>query len=76
MYRVTVLTSGKYDNVALGARYCFTKRSARDLIDNFLEVNCEIEVEKFIRLCDDVFCWSDRADDKVLKHYEEKMWEV
>lgn len=59
MYRVVVKNGGKYNNVMLGARYCFTKRSVVDLAANFMSVECECKVEKFVRLHSDIFAWSD-----------------
>jgi hypothetical protein len=59
MYRVVVKTRGKYNNVMLGARYCFTKRSIVDLASHFMSVECECQVEKFVRLHRDIFSWSD-----------------
>mgnify|MGYP003441119226 CR=1 FL=1 len=59
MYRVVVKTRGKYNNVMLGARYCFTKRSIVSLASHFMSVECECQVEKFVRLHRDIFCWSD-----------------
>ena len=59
MYRVVVKSSGKYNNVMLGARYCLTKRSIVSLASQFMEVECECKVEKFVRLHRDIFCWSD-----------------
>ena len=59
MYRVIVESRGKYNNVILGARYCFTKRSVINLAAQFMAVECECKVEKFVRLHYDIFCWSD-----------------
>lgn len=59
MYRVVVKNKGKYNNVALGARYCFTKRSVIELATHFMSVECECKVEKFVRLHHDIFCWSE-----------------
>lgn len=59
MYRVIVKNSGKYNNVVLGARYCFTKRSIIDLVAQFMAVECECKVEKLVRIHHDIFCWSD-----------------
>lgn len=58
MYRVVVKSRGKYDNASLGARYCFTKRSVINLAAHFIAEECECEVEKFIRIHHDIFCWS------------------
>lgn len=58
MYRVTVKTRGKHNNAVLGARYCFTKRSAINLAVTFTRAECEFEVEKLVRLYGDVFAWS------------------
>ena len=63
MYKVTVKTRGKYNNVVLGARYCFTKRSAIDLAATFANVKCEFDVEKWTRLNKDIFCWSDEVSE-------------
>lgn len=73
MYRVIAKTSGKYNNVVLGARYCFTKKSAATLAALFHVDECDYEVEKFVRLHDDVFCWSDSA---VSEKVWEKMWKI
>lgn len=58
MYKVTVKTRGKHNNAALGARYCFTKRSVIGLAVNFTRAECEFEVEKFTRCHGDIFAWS------------------
>ena len=70
MYRIIIKSSGKYNNARPGERYCFTKKSAIHLIQIFLDHECEIEVEKFVRLHGDVFCWTDYdEDDKVFDYY-------
>ena len=56
MYKITILTKGKYD-VTLGDRYALTKRNARELINYCFEWGCDFAVAKFIR-CGGVFCWS------------------
>ena len=58
MYRVVVESRGKYNNVVLGARYCLTKRSIVHLAANFMALECECRVEKFVRIHRDIFCWS------------------
>ena len=58
MYKVTVKSRGKYNNVVPGARYCFTKRSAIDLAVTFANVECEFDVEKMTHLNRDIFCLS------------------
>lgn len=68
MYRVIVKSRGKYNNIVLGARYCFTKRSVIELAVIFAKVECEFDVEKFIRIHDDVFAWSDSV-------VNEKIWD-
>jgi len=73
MYRIIVNTTGKHDNVSLGVRYCFRKKTAIELIDLFLESDCDITVEKLVRCCNDVFCFSDyNTGDKVLNYYSNK----
>lgn len=68
MYRVVVKSRGKYNNIVLGARYCFTKHSVIDLAVMFARMECEFDVEKFIRIHDDVFAWSDSV-------VSEKIWD-
>lgn len=63
MYRVTVKSSGKYNVVALGARYCLTRKSAIKLTNLFLEDDCDITIEKFGRCCEDIFIWSDAREE-------------
>lgn len=58
MYRVCVLTSGKYDNVVTGNRYCLSRKSALDLANLFNELSCTLKIEKLIRT-DDIFFWSE-----------------
>ena len=68
MYRVVVKSRGKYNNIVPGARYCLTKRSVIDLAVMFAQVECEFDVEKFIRIQGDVFAWSDSV-------ISEKIWD-
>ena len=68
MYRVVVKSRGKYNNIVPGARYCLTKRSVIDLAVMFARVECEFDVEKFIRIQGDVFAWSDSV-------ISEKIWD-
>lgn len=75
MYRINVLTCGKYHNVRGGFRYCFTKKSAIDMINTFMNAGSEITVEKLIRIHRDVFCWSDDLeDDKVFDYYFDRLY--
>lgn len=59
MYKVTVKSRGKYNNVIMGARYCLTKRSAVRLTAMFIKNECYVAVEKWTRMHGDVFCWSE-----------------
>lgn len=74
MYRIFVASSGKYHNVEIGGRYCFRKKTAKELIDLFLKSECQINVEKLIRLNGDIFAWSDCDKDKVLDYFDKKLW--
>lgn len=65
MYRVVVTSRGKDNNVTLGARYCLTKRSVISLAVTFESCECEYDIEKFVRIHKDVFCWSDAIDEKI-----------
>ena len=62
MYKVTVNTSGKYRNVVLGARYCLTRKTAIRLTNLFLGDDCDVTIEKLIRI-GDVFVWSDTTEE-------------
>lgn len=65
MYRVVVTSRGKYNNAKLGARYCLTKRSVINLAVSFESFECEYEIEKFVRLHNDIFAWSEVVDRKI-----------
>ena len=68
MYRINVLSTGKYNNVVLGPRYCLFKRTAKRLVKEFSEFGCSLRVSKFIRCSDDVFCWSGgEVEDDVVE---------
>ena len=73
MYRVVAKSSGKYNNVTLGARYCFTKNSAATLAALFQSSECDYVVEKFTRLHGDIFSWSE---NEVSEKVWEKMWKI
>ena len=45
MYRVNVLTEGRYHNVRLGMRYFFLKRRAKQFIKLLGEFDCAFTVE-------------------------------
>ena len=62
MYKVIVNTSGRYNNVTLGARYCLTRKSAIKLANLFLGEDCDIKIAKFIR-CGDAFVWADAWEE-------------
>lgn len=72
MYRVVIKSRGKYNNVVLGARYCLTRRSALNLAVSLELLECEFNVEKFIRIHGDIFTWSDtEVSEKIRdKFYE------
>lgn len=72
MYRINVLTKGENHRIATGYRYCFRKKTAKYLIKFFsVELECQIEVEKFVRIHDDIFAWSgDDYKDSVFDYYE------
>ena len=57
MYRINVTTAGKYNNVLLGTRYCFFKKSAQSLVETFYKAGCEFTIERFKHLTSDIFCW-------------------
>lgn len=75
MYRINVLDPGKFHNITVGYRYCFFKKSAKELIDLFLGDECAIKVEKLIRVTRDIFAWSEAIDDKVVDYWCDKVYE-
>ena len=58
MYRIKVNNRGKYNNVVPGIRYCLTKRSIKDMIEDFADVECDFIVEKLTYLHSDIFMWT------------------
>lgn len=58
MYKIEVLSKGKYNNAELGARYTFFKRKAIDFIKFLKEEECDFEVTKFTRLHFGFYAWS------------------
>lgn len=58
MYRINVLTEGKSGNAATGYRYCLMQDTAKSLIKTFLDLGCQIEVERLIHIHSDIFTWS------------------
>ena len=72
MYRVVIKSRGKYNNIVLGARYCLTRRSVINLAVSLESLECEFDVEKFIRIHGDIFTWSDtEVSEKIRdKFYE------
>lgn len=73
MYRITVKTTGKYDNVRIGAMYCLTKKGARELVKLYDEFECDFIVEKFVRISGTTFCWSDyEVEDSI---FPDDYWE-
>lgn len=73
MYRVVVTSRGKDNKVTLGARYCLTKRSVIDLAVSFELLECEYEIEKFVRIHGDIFAWSDAIDEKIWEKIDEAL---
>lgn len=80
MYRVVVKSRGKHNNVTLGARYCLTKRTVIDLAVSFELLECEYDIEKFVRIYGGIFAWSDGIDEriweKISKALDDEMKEV
>jgi hypothetical protein len=74
MYRIKVMSSGKYHNCAMGYHYCFRKKTAKHLIDLFSENKADFTVEKLVRLTADVFSWTDYDEkDTTFTYYFDKM---
>lgn len=47
MYKINVLTMGRYYNVMLGTRRFFWRRKAKQFIKILRELDCEFTVEGF-----------------------------
>lgn len=73
MYRVIAKNNGKYNNIVPGARYCFRKKSAAQLVALFTEYECEFTIEQFIRISGDTFCWSGSSIDVKIWDMVDKM---
>lgn len=70
MYKITVISSKL--NAKRGSRYCFFKKTAKELIDLFIQTKCEFTIEKLGHV-GDTFFWCDcDKDDKVFRYFEEK----
>jgi len=75
MYRITVKTHGKLNNVELGSRYCFRKKTAKYLINLFYNLsNCDIEVTKLAHLDKDIFAWVDTDENDPVFKYFDDIW--
>ena len=70
-FRINVLTTGKYDNVVLGYRYCFFKKSVTDFIKILIESEADFTVERFISLSGDMFGWVSDPDEVKVKAWKE-----
>jgi hypothetical protein len=60
MYKVEILSTGKYDNTVTGTRYCLTKKSAIEMVALCEKWECDFSVSKFIRLAGLVYSWSSK----------------
>jgi hypothetical protein len=72
MYRIHIVTTGKYHNVNIGYRYCLTKKTIKNLIKDCDNWGCEFLVERFIHIQKDIFAWSEDLPTDV----EDLIWEV
>ena len=57
MYCVSVRDS-KNSGIGIGDRYCFFKRSVKELIEVFNACGCDFRVYKLTRIHGDIFAWS------------------
>lgn len=73
MYRITIKTTGKYNNARIGSRYCLMKKDAREMVRICIENECDFIAEKFVRLTGTTFYWSDyEVEDSI---YPDNYWE-
>lgn len=76
MYRINVLTTGKYDNVVRGYRYTFSHRKAKKFVMEVIrEWECECTVEKFSRcgnLCENLYCWAPVLENEIFEEYRKR----
>lgn len=62
MYRIKVLSNGKYHNVEMGNHYYLFRKSAVRSANMYGESECDIVIEKLIHVGDDFF-WSDVPEE-------------
>lgn len=62
MYRIKVLSSGKYRNIMIGNRYCFFRKNTINLANLFNKSECDIVIEKLTHL-GGIFFWSDALEE-------------
>lgn len=62
MYRVCVLTSGKYHNVVKGNRYCLSRKMALDLANLFKGSLCDVEIARLV-YSQGVFYWTTGPEE-------------
>ena len=70
-FRINVLTTGKYNTVVLGSRYCFFKRSVTNFIKYLIELEADFTVERFISFGGDMFGWVSDPDEVKVKAWKE-----
>ena len=75
MYRINILTSGKFHNVITGYRYFFTKKMVKKAYKEvYCNWECECILEKFIRCTKGWYAWSEidsLTSDKWEKFFDE-----
>lgn len=64
MYKIEPLNNGRYENIELGARYTLTFKSALRIAKIFHNSGAKCRVSRLIRVCDDIFCWSETLSEK------------
>lgn len=62
MYRIKVLSSGKYHNVVGGNRYFFFRKSAVEFANDLAERECDFKIEKLVHV-GDCFFWTEGEEE-------------
>lgn len=62
MYKIEVISSGKYSNVVLGPRYFLTKKEVIKFAKELDEVEADYEIYKFIHITKGIFCWTENDE--------------
>lgn len=73
MYKITIQSTGKYDNVTLGRRYILTTKDAVNFVATLFKYECDFSISKFTRLHKGFYCWSSEISDKFWNKLQKRL---